>query len=79
MNYVIINYKMKTQKDYYIKELFDYIIYISKIIKILLIFELTINEIHTYLNLFIIIFINNQTIILLIVDSKYKSKQFVLN
>ena len=74
MNYVIINHKMKTQKNRYIKKLFDYIIYISKIIKIFLIFELTINEIHIYLNLFIIIFIDNQTIIRLIVNSKYKLK-----
>ena len=79
MNCVIINYRTKTQKDRYIKELFDYIFYISKIVKIFLILKLTINETHTYFNLFIIIFINNQTIIRSIVDLKYKLKQFALN
>ena len=59
MNYMIINYKTKTQKNRYIKKLFDYIIYISKIVKILLTLELMINKIYIYFNLLIIIFINN--------------------
>ena len=74
MNYVIINHKIKTQKNRYIKEFFDYIVYISKIVKILLTLELTINEIYIYFNLFIIIFINNQAIIRLIVNLKHKSR-----
>ena len=59
MNYIIINYKMRAQKGRYINEFFDYIIYISKIVKKILVLELMINEIHTHFNLFIIIFINN--------------------
>ena len=74
MSYIIINYKIKTQKGRYIKEFFDYIIYISKIVKIFLILKLTINEIHIYFNLLIIIFINNQIIIRSIIDLRYKSK-----
>ena len=56
---MIINHKTKTQKNRYIKKLFDYIVYILKIVKKILIFELTINEIHIHFNLFIIIFIDN--------------------